>query len=176
MTRLKLLASIFLICVFIISTSAQHRKLQIRQFDPRISKHNPTVYISFVRTGKADPVLNGESDQRVWLRLNNNTRWAIWIDANGVPSKLYGDAARSYAVEDKNWSHLYGSTMCHVCSRIPLPAGRSLTFSVPREDLEKDQRIHVTFSYDWEEHSEDSASEVEHSIFFYGRDVKGESH
>ncbi|MFL6229300.1 MAG: hypothetical protein ACJ741_11020 [Pyrinomonadaceae bacterium] len=173
MTTTKLLVSSFLICTFLTSAPAQRRKLQTHQFDPRISKHHPTIYISFVRVGKAEPVLNGESDERVWLRLNNNTQWAIWIDANGVPDKLYGDVGLFYAVEDEKWNRLFGSTSCHVCSRIPLPPGKAMTFSVPREDLEKNQRIHLIFNYDWEEHSEDSASEVEHSLFFYGRDVKG---
>lgn len=174
MNTTKLLASSFLICICLVSVPAQRRQLQVHKFDPRISKHHPSVYISFVRTGKADPLGNGESNDRVWLRLNNNTRWAIWIDANSVP-KLYGDAELSYAVEDESWNRLFGSTSCHVCSRIPLSPGRAMMFSVPREYFEKNQRIHITFQYDWEEHSEDSAIEVEHSTFFYGRDMKDET-
>jgi len=135
----------------------------------RLSKKHPSVYITFVREAKIASVKTGEIQQTVWLRLHNNTRWPIWLDASGVPEE-YGDAALYFAVDNVvSGEKLFGSTRCHVCSSAPLSPGKSIIFSLPQEYLKNDQRIRIGFRYDWENSDDAFAGrEVEHSIFFSG--------
>src|SRR5436305_540669 len=65
----------------------------------KLQQKQPSVYISFVRAGKIKPLFTGNSEEHIWLRLHNNTRWSIWLDASDIP-KEYGDAALYYTVED----------------------------------------------------------------------------
>lgn len=57
--------------------SQQQQKQSASNGDVRLSKDKPTVYITFERAGERKPLFASESNQGVWLRLHNNTRWAI---------------------------------------------------------------------------------------------------
>lgn len=98
MKTVGLILSLCLACSLTPTISAQRRKIQRAPRDIRISKDKPTVYISFVRFGKLEPLHSGESGERVWLRLHNNTRWMLWLEAGGA-SEGYGDASLFYEVE-----------------------------------------------------------------------------
>jgi hypothetical protein len=63
----------------------------------KLRKHRPDVFISFVKFGRRTPLESGESDQGVWLKLHNNTRWPIWVPSFGAPSE-YGEAGLHYDV------------------------------------------------------------------------------
>jgi hypothetical protein len=134
-----------------------------RQF--RIRKDMPTVYITFERTGKRKPLEQGESDEGVWLRLHNNTRWPLRLAMNGVP-KEYGDAALFYDVLSEGKIVIEGR--CHVCSSNELRPGSSLLFSLPTEYLAKGGAIRVRFSYGWEQPDDVFADrEPRHFVYFY---------
>ena len=79
-----------LIAAFAISVSAQQKSVQHPNQDVRISKSHPTVYISFVKAGQAEPLYTGESNERIWLKLHNNTRWKLRLALSGYPEKSYG--------------------------------------------------------------------------------------
>lgn len=134
--------------------------------DMRNVKDKPTVYISFERTGKREPLLNGEGDEGIWLRLHNNTRWSIKLDMNDVPSEEYGDADLFYeVVADEK---VVVDMRCHVCSSDRVPPGESLLFSVPQEHLAKGRAIRIRFTYEWEEDENRSTSgEPQHHVSFY---------
>ncbi len=53
---------------------AQQKTASRQNNDVRISKDHPTVYISFVKKAQAEPLYNAESNERVWLKFQNNTR------------------------------------------------------------------------------------------------------
>jgi hypothetical protein len=163
---------LLLICSLILIAPAQRRSVPRANRGGRLSQSHPSVYISFVREAKIASARNGGMEQTVWLRLHNNTRWPIRLDASGIP-KEYGDAELYYAVEDTNKGEaLFGSTECHVCSSVSLASGQSLIFSLPREYLVKGHRIRIDFSYDWEKQNDVFAGrEVEHSVFFYGSNL-----
>lgn len=55
----------------------QQRKSRAANRTARIVKQKPTVHISFVRFAKREPRHNDESDEGVWLRVHNNTRWPL---------------------------------------------------------------------------------------------------
>jgi hypothetical protein len=56
---------------------------------PRLDSRKPSVYVSFLRFGTREPVYTGESNQRVWLRLHNNTRWPLVLDAHGASGEAF---------------------------------------------------------------------------------------
>ena len=50
----------------------------------RILKHKPTVYITFEQFGQREPLRLNESNEGVWLRLHNNSRWSLILEAHGT--------------------------------------------------------------------------------------------
>lgn len=130
----------------------------------------PSVYLTFERKGKLDKSSKAEASERIWLRLHNNTGWAILVYTQdyyeksmfaplricGVASEglrdgmevgpLYSiEAAGEKAVVPKiDWGHMI------LDPSIWLPSGQSLIFSVPTEHLGKHLRVSVSFSYEWE--------------------------
>jgi hypothetical protein len=133
--------------------------------DIRSVKDKPTVYISFERAGKREPQLNGESDEGIWLRLHNNTRWSIKLDMNDVSSAEFGDADLFYeVVADEK---VVVDMRCHACSMDSVRPGQSLLFSVPREHLAKGRAIRISFAYEWEEDaSRSTVGEPQHLVSF----------
>src|SRR6266496_3407509 len=79
-----------------------------------LNANKPGVYIAFLHAAKIEPLETGVSDQYLWFRITNNTRWPIWLEMNGVP-KAYGDAGLFYTIEDPDKIRL--DARCHVCSK-----------------------------------------------------------
>ena len=77
---------------------AQHKKPHKVFTNVRIQKDKPTVYITFERTGVRAPLRAYESNEGIWMRLHNNTRWDINFAAFGVPREN-GDIGMFYEVE-----------------------------------------------------------------------------
>jgi hypothetical protein len=106
----------------------------------------------FQKVGKCEPLLAGETGERVWLILKNNTRWSILVRTFGVPDE-YGEAGLFYDVEasgsvpDGPLPHGY---WWDLASLSDIGSGESLTFSVPRNHLDPGLAIKVNFQFDWE--------------------------
>lgn len=75
MTRL-ITATIFL-TVLLMTSYSQQTQLAVSKGKVSLTNDRPTVYLTFEREGKREPVHASESDQGIWLRLHNNTKWAI---------------------------------------------------------------------------------------------------
>ena len=193
---MKLLLSFIVVCGLMTVVPAQRRGVRLKQRDVRILRNRPTLYISFVRYGKLEPVQAGENGERVWLRLHNNTRWSISLLASDAP-KGTGDANLHYEVEpnprppavlappvvvapgrviEKQEAvaapcDLTVSELCHSCTVIKLTPGSSLLFSVPRGHLCWNAILRVIFSYEWEGNAVDVLSgdlEPQHSVAISG--------
>ena len=130
-----------------VSVSASRKPQEVR-----LVRDKPTVFISFVRTGKRNPLEVGESDQGIWLRIHNNTKWNLVFRAGGVPDSSYGDALLFYQVERTDGAEGYVPIgyQSHVSSVIQLQSGKSFLFSLPREHLAKGLAIQLAYNYDWE--------------------------
>jgi hypothetical protein len=147
---------------------------QQRRCNTRLKKTFPSVYITFARFGKAAPVSEGESGDRIWLRLHNNTRWAIWLEAYGLPNK-YGQAGMFYDLMSGN-EMLPESEHCHTCSVIPLASGKTLLFSVPREHLSEGRALRIHFSFDWQDRDDVTADrDVDNIVSFFARNLPKEA-
>ena len=135
-----------------------------------IRKDRPSVYIEFAMRGKAKPLFPGESEDRIWLNLHNNTLWTIRFCSLPVPSPL-GDVGVVYTV--KHISPTIGTlgssnsstpqraikpvtpvpsgyTTGDTCTPYSITSGRSATFSVPRDHLASELSIESEFWYEWE--------------------------
>jgi hypothetical protein len=86
---MKLLLSITLILAVVTAAPSQRRSKRGQTREARISKKHPSIYITFVRTGKREPVYVDESDERIWLRLYNNTRSTLLLKAQGADGRVF---------------------------------------------------------------------------------------
>src|SRR4051812_4328706 len=86
------------IALLAIILSALRMSAQVPAISPlKIQANKPSVYISFERFGKTEPLYEGESENRIWLRLHNNTILNIFICHFSV-AKVYGDTGIFYRV------------------------------------------------------------------------------
>lgn len=124
----------------------------------RLDLTKPSAYITFEKFGERKPQSQGESNQGVWLRFHNNTKWNLNVNTLGC-TKEYGDCIVFHKVqrlpnyEDKikNSDVPTGYRMAHMASVWTIESGKSLLFSVPKEHLAKGLFILVDFNYDWEQ-------------------------
>lgn len=197
----------------VINLTAQAK---INSTDIRISKNAPSVYLTYEHLGENASLCNEKKTQGVWLRLHNNSKWAINIEANTVEedsiestyltdktsvsilkdnvavttcyeveaiptttTKVRGDGGISLNVPVKvkvpqtklycSCSWRTGSTRSEGVWILP---GRSVTFSVPREALNKNLKIYTLFSYEWEQESGSFRdNEPIHKVYFYSYDL-----
>ena len=167
----KIVAVAFIILWGIFPTFAQNERLGRIQENVRIIKDKPTIYISFERLGRREPLKTGESNQGVWLRIHNNTNWSITFSAFGVPHSL-GDMGVYYEIEAEPEISLsdvpIGYRPIDVYSTIVLHPKESVGFSVPREHLAKGLGIYVKFNYEWEKRKGyvNIEGEPEHRVYF----------
>src|SRR5687768_9340737 len=89
----KMGLSVLVLSVLAATVSAQQGESCGTKAGILLAKDKPTIYITFERAGKVNPMptrlaatdtsprqsddQNNENIQVVWLRLHNNTRWAI---------------------------------------------------------------------------------------------------
>jgi hypothetical protein len=106
------IALILLLISFPVLNLRQTRNSSRKGQDFRISKLHPTVYLTFERTGKREPEYSEESDKGIWLRLHNNTRWPLLLDAYGAGGKAFS----------KGNEHEIG--MFYGVEKIPEPKGQ----------------------------------------------------
>jgi hypothetical protein len=175
--------SIYFFIVFLIVVvsvvSAQTRKPNKISTEIRLSKDKPSVYISYERSGKREPLHGSESDEGIWLRLHNNTKWTIIFPTFGPP-ETHGDVGMFYTLEvvselPKEVTDIpKGYELRHLYSTFNLRGGESVLFSVPREHLPKGIVLRVSFSYEWEDQDAVFAGrEVEHIVSFYASKLPG---
>jgi len=154
-------------------TSSGHRNATTKRGTTHIKTNKPHVFISFERQGKIAPLFEGESDSRIWLRFNNNSKWAISICSNPTPI-AYGHVELSYEIERHEGVEDYPSSRgSDTCGYLSLRSGQSILFSIPKEHLKKGLLVKVSFHYSWEFDSDGSISDLEpkHFCLFYSTDV-----
>jgi len=138
-----------------------------------IRKDRPSVYIEFERSGKAPPLFEGEKEERIWLRLQNNIQWAIEFCSFSVKDQ-YGGAGIVYEVKryrpsigmievsstrsalpkERNQQEPartpQGYSTADTCTPYYLDSGKSVVFSIPREHLGKNLYIEFEYWPEWE--------------------------
>lgn len=161
--------------VLILTCVGQSRTDQQLDFkNVRLISDQPSIYIAFDKRGKRTPLFQGETDQGIWLRLHNNTRWTIYLCTFGV-DKEFGDYGIFYDIEVRpTWktridpAHVAtGYQVAHVCNVHDLEPGKSWLFSLPESHLAKGLRIKVAFSFSWERYGDVLAGlEPQHAVLY----------
>lgn len=179
-----------------------------------IVANKPTVYISFDEVNDSGPATSrlasagqpseklqqqpkerGNQGAFIWLRLHNNTRWAISVPTDSlyvgpVVSPITLCAGRSVlairdgrkinvryelelpsrpeSIDGKHRHELPTLNRSDVSSTTWLPPGGSVLFSVPREYLGRSSSgIYVPYEYEWEyDDRRFRTNEPEHRVYF----------
>ena len=204
----KLLSAfIFLVVLSSFALSQQTQPCDSSK-DVRIEKDKPTVYLSFERLGKAVNPLNTrlsepsntskskEKGNDVWLRLHNNTCWAIqlktlssYLPREKKPDEkpldyiirgryLENDAEIAIDYEVREYSGKRLSSGIDSYSISELPPGVSVLFSVAREHLSipKERSIYVRYNYSWEldERGFERSNEPQHKVEYRSYELENE--
>jgi hypothetical protein len=171
-----LLAILISLTLFRVNTMAQFRETKSK--DVRAVKNQPSVYLSFEREGKREPLEEGESAKGIWLRFRNNSKWQVGVCIFSVPEE-YGDEGVFYDVErfiSANAGTVRETPIGYGakggCLRQLILPGKSLLFSVPREHLADGLAIKVAFRYKWEDNTNVlNGQEPIHHAYFYSTDL-----
>ena len=148
MTILKFAAlTLLIVCNLSANALAQDKNKQKEMQTKRISKKYPLVYLSYEQSRKI-LANTAEEPERLWLRLHNNSRSSIRLEASGA-NKKYGDVRLYYDILN-SMEEIEDRVICHVCSIIKLQPGKTLLFSIPRENIAEDFILRFKFNYDWE--------------------------
>lgn len=145
----------------------------------RVDTARPGVYMEFVRYGKRRPIRSTESDQGIWLRLVNNSKFQIRFCSFGVSKtgeRLIAadnetEVGVMYDIErtvrqarresDSGVPFGYNSGSCFL---LPLESGKALIFSLPAEHLATGLSVRLSYLYEWEAVYQ---NEPEHIVRFH---------
>jgi hypothetical protein len=83
-TMTRLIAAAILLSVLSLAVYSQQTQLGVNKEKVLLTNDRPTVYLTFERESKREPIHPSESNQGIWLRLHNNTKWAINFCTLGV--------------------------------------------------------------------------------------------
>jgi hypothetical protein len=204
---LEILFTAALLCISCVKATAQsgvHSPLCKSQTTPHLSTGKPSVYIKFERGGSykhgeeklaASQELEGDSLKVVeghakrhfyWLRLHNNSCWAIrlptsslYVGPQTTPFRLSDGRGVLVLKEGLEVSAIYQVEVDpdHRAAAQPPPGtnrsdmsfaswiapGGSILFAVPRNYLRLYLSIHLRFNYEWEIRGD----EPQHRLYFH---------
>ena len=131
MMRIQTFLFSILIFVSLAPVITAQRLSSGRKLAARLERNKPSVYVTFLRYGKREPIHTGESNEGVWLRLHNNTRWPLVLLAQGA-------AGHAFALAKEEEVGLFVSV-----EEVPEPSLRvirsiELPLAVPESLREKD--------------------------------------
>lgn len=162
---------LFVVCVMFTDLFAQNTSKQNSKLNVRVNDKKPTVFITFEGVDKSGSKENTEGTEMILLRLHNNTRWAIWVDASDRDEKL--EKAELYFDILKNEERQDESRSCHVCSAYEIKPGKSLLFSAPSVFTSNEVNLRLRFYFDWEDSGDSFVRrEPNHYVYFYTRNLK----
>jgi hypothetical protein len=168
MKKLPLLLTLLILTGIILSVRYEVSGQKDNSFlvdDKRLS-----VYITYVKKGVRKPRYSNESNQGVWLRLHNNTRWSIRFCGGAFEKENNAHAVNHNVGVLEAWKNKIKDSAipkgyyAHVCMMQVLESGKSLDFSIPSEHLGEGLMINLPFQYEWEKVS---SSEPTHLVFYY---------
>ena len=158
----------------VILAATVHPQQRVAPAEVRIDPVRPTTYLSFERHDGDD----------VWLRLRNNSRWAVAIRTEepfriNEPDKWGGrrdalgllegvEVSPAYEIERYPAEQSVYHNGC-TFSESWVPSGRSVLFKVARAGLTGVAKLRVNFRYEWEL---DDAPEPGHYVYFYDTDMR----
>jgi hypothetical protein len=73
----RLITTTIFWCALFTTSYPQQPQLATSKNKVSLRDDRPTIFLTFEREGKREPIHASESNEGVWLRLHNNTKWAI---------------------------------------------------------------------------------------------------
>ena len=132
--------------------------------------NRPFVYVKFDHIGPGVARSKDEPNLRIWLRLTNNCRIAILVQASGVPDESPEDEVgvqyevvrnpeisilplnpreeKTTIQEKPKAAELPRGTMFHVASLVSIEPGNDILFSVPVNHLSDKWHIEIPFEFE----------------------------
>lgn len=177
---MKCLNLMFLILIFPLICFSQTND---KRENFRLVQTKPSAYITFVRFVTREPRFIGENNEKVLLRLHNNTKWNLTIstlsrrtteDECMVFYKI--DQMFNLKTTDNKSGFPKINRVKHVSAEKQIGSGKSLLFTVPKEDLAKELYILVEFNYEWEAGGNGGSGNgyIFHEVPFYSTDLPTE--
>jgi hypothetical protein len=136
----------------------------------KINRSQPSVYLTFKEFVKRT-ASEAHPSEGARLVLHNNTRWPVYY-GEWLESTLPGDAALIYNIEMAEDGCFVPRRHIDVVTKGKLMPGRSVSFTVPREDFPKGSLISVMFNFSWELVREERLpKEARHRTYFNSSDL-----
>lgn len=140
--------TIFFILLMALSVSSFFAQSKCRNWSEKYNKNFPSLYLTLETRANASLTQVAKSKGLVLFRLHNNLKTGIKIETSGAEDGL-GDASIYYDVLDQK-GELIESHPCHVCSSTIVRGGKSLLFSIPKDEVREANSFRIDFEYLWE--------------------------
>ncbi len=151
--------------------------------DFRLIQTRPSAYITFEKFVTREPRFIGENKEKILLRFHNNTKWNLKISTLSCKT-LEDECFVFYEIKLRNELNFEGNKsdfprrnrVKHVAATKTINSGKSLLFTVPREDLATGLYILLEFSYEWEASGNggDGSGYIFHQVPFYSENLPKE--
>ena len=133
-----------------------------------LNQDKPSVYLEYLRSGVGPKHLESDSENRIWLKMVNNSVWRIGIivfPGDGRERGLFHSVEKIRLIDNPLTvppGYKRGDTGFYSYG---IESGDSFVFSVPANHLAKNLLIRINFTYSWES----ACSQIEcplHSVVF----------
>jgi hypothetical protein len=164
--------------------------------DVLLVKDKPSAYITFERVSQRKPKNKSESGEVIWLKLHNNSAWAIYLNTYSlhtdseyteiqtcrgkIESLRQGvDVEPLYIAEHtRTGEKIFALEGFTLTGSTWLASGQTLLFAVPREHLVNEVTVYISFSYEWEwkwkgekPDAEIDYKNIGHQVYFYAYEI-----
>jgi hypothetical protein len=144
-------------------------------------KDMPGAFISFDRIGAVETGVEGQTEQRIWLRFHNNYKFPITLKTfplTGDDPMFVSKGSKSqigvvYQIKSTNGDRKKEALpepdiVGHVFTAYPVESGEEVVFSVPAQHLSGPLYILVPFEIASETFASRRVSAPQHFAVFYG--------
>lgn len=140
-----------IVCLFLMVVVSVSNVFSQRKYRNSFGKYNrklPSIYLTLEKRASASMMQLAKSKGLLLFRLHNNLKSGIQIEASSAEDGL-GDASIYYDVLNQK-GELIESHPCHVCSLIIVKGGKSVLFTIPKDEVHQENALRIDFEYLWE--------------------------
>jgi TonB family protein len=143
----------------------------------KIDSTKPSIYVDFIRVGKGEPIRIEDSEERVWLKFVNNTKWSVYLSVFDIGDNENGLFYDVEKIRDDFSNQEIPRGYNRAGAGSPdseLKSGKSINFSVPQNHLADNLKIKIDYTYKWEftEDLNNSYSIPINIIYIYSFELK----
>lgn len=150
-----------------------------------IDKNSWSLYMTYERLANDKAERKVMSQQKVWLRLHNNTDCTILVSTDHIVETKLPDGQITTDLQEGDTINIGFKVQDAKRTKPPQPAynwgdvtylsrlmpGRSVVFGVPLFYFKKRFDIAVPFKYEWEGGASPGTGRIIHLVYFYSEDL-----